>query len=72
MTPVRKEILQLLEQMSERYPEWRLGQMIANVALWAKQPTDPQDAGIWEVEDEELLAALKGHLARRELLNAPN
>jgi hypothetical protein len=72
VTAVRKEILQLLQEMSRRYPEWRFGQLVANVTLWAKQPSDPQDMGIWQVEDEELLAALKGHLERRELLDAPS
>ncbi len=66
MTAVRKEILGLLEEMSQRYPEWRFGQLIANVALWARQPTDPQDTGIWDAEDDEILAALKRHLAQRE------
>jgi hypothetical protein len=62
MTPAREKILLLLAQMSERYPEWRLGQMVANVASWARQPTEPYDTGIWEVEDEEMLAALERHL----------
>jgi hypothetical protein len=66
MTAARKEILDLLEEMSQRYPEWRFGQLIANVAMWAKQPTDPQDSGIWEVQDEEMLAAMKRNLARQE------
>jgi hypothetical protein len=63
MTPVRKEVLRLLATMSERYPEWRLGQMVANITLWARQPTEPHDSGIWDVEDEELLATLERHLS---------
>jgi hypothetical protein len=66
MTTVRKEILALLEEMSQRYPEWRFGQLIANVVMWARQPTDRQDLGIWDAEDDEILAALKRHLAKRE------
>ncbi len=62
MSPVRERILELLAQMSERYPEWRLGQMVANVASWARQPTEPNDTGIWDVEDEEMLSALERHL----------
>jgi hypothetical protein len=48
--------------MSERYPEWRLGQLVANVTSWARQPTEPHDTGIWDVEEEELLAALERHV----------
>ena len=62
MTTVRQRVLHLLAQMSERYPEWRLGQLVANIALWARQPTEPHDTGIWNVEDEEMLATLERHL----------
>ncbi len=65
MSPVREKVLLLLAQMSERYPEWRLGQLVANVASWARQPTEPHDTGIWAVEDEEMLAALERHLTQR-------
>lgn len=64
MSPVREKLLQLLAQMSEQYPEWRLGQLIANIASWARQPTEPHDTGIWDVEDEEMLAALDHHLQK--------
>ena len=52
MTAVREKVLRLLAQMSERYPEWRLGQLVANVAVWARQPTEAHDTGIWDVEDK--------------------
>ena len=62
MTAIRKKVLQLLAEMSDRYPEWRLGQLVANATVWARQPTEPHDTGIWDVEDEEMLAALERHL----------
>lgn len=62
MSPVREKVLHLLGQMSERYPEWRLGQLVANVASWARQPTEPHDTGIWDIEDDEMLTALERHL----------
>jgi hypothetical protein len=64
MTAVREKVLRLLAEMSERYPEWRMGQLVANVAGWARQPTEPHDTGVWDVEDDEMLAALEGHLAQ--------
>jgi hypothetical protein len=66
MSATRQDIIRLLEEMSRCYPEWRFGQMVANVAMWAKQPTEPNDTGVWDVEDDEFLAALRGHLERRE------
>jgi len=59
MNPVRQRVLQLLAEMSERYPEWRLGQLVANVTAWARQPTEPNDSGLWDVEDDEMLSALE-------------
>lgn len=62
MSPVRDQLLRLLAEMSALYPEWRFGQLVANVAMWARQPTEPQDTSVWEVEDEEMIAAIERHL----------
>lgn len=62
MSPVREKLLQILAQVSEQHPDWRLGQMVANIASWAREPTEPYDTGIWDVEDEEMLTAAERHL----------
>ena len=51
----RVDLLTAIEALSRRYPDWRLGQLIANVAGWADQE-------IWDVEDKQLLAAAQAHL----------
>ncbi len=51
----RSELLTSLAELSRCYPDWRLGQLIANVCGWA-------DKEVWDVEDQELLAAAKAHL----------
>jgi hypothetical protein len=61
MTPTRKLILRALEELSDRYPHWRFGQMVANVSYWAKAPTNE---AIWDVEDEEFLTGIRTHLER--------
>jgi hypothetical protein len=53
----RVEQLEAISQLCEQYPNWRLGQLIANVADWADQE-------IWDVEDQQLLAAARSHLAQ--------
>jgi len=58
--PVRSEGLHLLEELSETCPEYRFGQMIANLAMLARGDAD---GAIWEMEDEELLAAARKHLS---------
>jgi hypothetical protein len=63
MTPVREEIFRKLEELSNRYPHWRFGQMVANVSYWAKEPTAE---AIWDVEDEEFLKGITSHLEQRD------
>jgi hypothetical protein len=55
MNEQRPELLEAIAELRRRYPDWRLGQLIANVAGWADQE-------IWDVEDEQLLAAAQLHL----------
>jgi hypothetical protein len=54
-TPERQELLDVVTALSERYPHWRFGQLIANLSGWA-------DAEVWDVEDGQLLAAARAHL----------
>ena len=58
----RHELLRLIEEMGEGYPEFRLGQLIANLTFWAR---GDQAGAVWNVEDEELMAAV-----REQILNA--
>jgi hypothetical protein len=48
-------LLDVLAELSRRYPEWRFGQLISNVAGWA-------DVDVWDVEDDQLMAAARAHL----------
>ncbi|HVJ82184.1 MAG TPA: hypothetical protein VNC50_14045 [Planctomycetia bacterium] len=51
----RSESFAAPAEMADRYPHWRTGQLLANVAGWA-------DVEIWDAEDERLLAAAREHL----------
>jgi hypothetical protein len=57
--PVRKELLNVLAELSELVPEVRLGQLMANLSYLARGLTAE---AIWDMEDEELLAAAREHL----------
>jgi hypothetical protein len=57
--PVRREALQVLAELSEVVPEVRLGQLMVNLSYLARGLTSE---AIWEMEDEELLAAAREHL----------
>lgn len=61
MSETRRQILEALDQMSDLHPDWRFGQMVANVSAWAKGATQ---SAVWDVEDPEFLKAALEHLAR--------
>lgn len=68
-TTERAELFAALAELARRYPHWRVGQLVANVAGWA-------DADVWDAEDDRLLAAVRAHLraddpAPRPVLPAP-
>ncbi len=56
----RRDILAELAQLSETAPELRFGQMIANLAFLA---AGPWNETLWDLEDADLLAAIRQQLA---------
>jgi hypothetical protein len=56
MTAQRKELFQLLGELSEQAPHLRFGQLTANLATLAR---GAKSEAIWDAEDEELLAAAR-------------
>lgn len=59
---LRQQVLTALAELSAAYPDWRFGQMIANLALIAR---GPEAESVWDMEDEELLAAIRWQLDQR-------
>jgi hypothetical protein len=55
----RGEMLTALIELARRYPHWRLGQLVTNVAGWA-------DVDLWDAEDAQLLAAARAHPHRAD------
>jgi hypothetical protein len=51
----RNELFAALAELARRYPQWRVGQLVANLAGWS-------DAEVWDAEDSQLLAAARAHL----------
>ncbi|MCI0637693.1 MAG: hypothetical protein L0Y72_16080 [Gemmataceae bacterium] len=52
----RADLLAALAELGRVRPNWRLGQTMANVAMTAGR-MDP--GGVWDLEDEEALAAVR-------------
>ena len=57
-----EELIEVLSAMRKRYPEWRIGQLVANVALWARGAAVES---IWDMTDDEFIEAAKHHLNLR-------
>jgi hypothetical protein len=57
--PVRTELLARLDELSRACPEMRFGQLIANLAVAAR---GTESSAVWDMEDEELLAAVNWQL----------
>ena len=57
----RDELLEALTELRRALPSMRLGQLIANMATVAR---GAKSGSVWEVEDDELLAAIRWQLDR--------
>ncbi len=52
----RAELLEALAELGHVHPNWRLGQVLSNLAMAAGR----SDAGaVWDLEDDEALAAAR-------------
>ena len=47
----RHELLNALAELGEYFPDWRLGQTLANLALAAGRG---EPSGVWDLEDDEV------------------
>jgi len=56
---IRRQLLRVLDDLGEYTPDVRFGQLLANLSYMAKSFSAE---AIWDVDDEELLSAAKGHL----------
>ena len=52
----RQEILKRLEHLGQLAPDMRFGQMIADLAFMA---AGPWDQTLWNLEDDQLLTAIR-------------
>ena len=56
---VRQELFRVLAELSHAQPDVRLGQLITNLSYLARGLSNE---AVWDVEDQELLAAARQHL----------
>ena len=58
-TTVADELMAALAELRVLFPDWRVGQLVASLAMAAGR-----DGQVWEVEDGELLTAARRLLER--------
>jgi hypothetical protein len=58
---VTDELTEAIAELRGLFPDWRLGQLVANLVM-AAGGTD--GGAIWDIEDEQLLAAARRLIAR--------
>jgi hypothetical protein len=56
MNSNKKELLDLIAQLCEKYPDMRVGQLVTNLAQWAKGPVV---SATWDATNDEMIAATK-------------
>jgi hypothetical protein len=59
----RTELLKAIAELTELHPEWRLGQMLANLAMAAGHS---ESSAVWDLADDEALAAARRLIERRQ------
>ena len=63
MTPERREVLEILAELSAMHPEMRMGQWMTAFASFAR---GPNVEAIYDVEDEELIPVMRRFLENRK------
>jgi hypothetical protein len=58
---VRDELLTALAELGRLFPDWRLGQTLANLAMAAGHP---ESGAVWDLEDSEALTAARRLIER--------
>lgn len=62
MTPERRRVLELFAEVSELYPDMRMGQFMTWFACSAR---GQRVESIYDVEDDELIAVMQAHVEKR-------
>ena len=62
MTPERREVLEILGELSELHPDMRMGQWMTMFASMARGSTD---AAIYDAEDDDLVPVMRRFLESR-------
>lgn len=57
-----ERLLDAIRRMKMRYPHWRIGQVVANVACWK---LGPSAKSTWDIEDYDFIEMVDEHLKKK-------
>ena len=60
-TATGDDLLTAMQELRTLFPDWRMGQLVANLTQAAGRD---REGAIWDVEDDELLAAARRLIER--------
>jgi hypothetical protein len=63
------QLLAAMAELRSLFPDWRVGQLVANLTQAAGRDSE---GAIWDVEDDELLAAARRLIDRNRPHRAPS
>ncbi len=55
------EVLEQIEKIWRLHPDWRLGQLLSNLAAW-NNPTARE--AVWDIEDDVLITEIQKHITQ--------
>lgn len=64
----REELLAALTELGKLFPDWRMGQTLANLAMAAGHA---ESGAVWDMEDGEALAAARRLIERNAGRSSP-
>ena len=56
MNDARDDLVAALQELRRKFPDFRFGQLVCTLTILAR---DDAPESVWEVEDDELLAAIR-------------
>lgn len=56
----RVEVIEAVERLWDRYPDWRLGQLVVNIAVFSRGQDGAEE--VWNLENDEILTTIHKHL----------
>ena len=59
----KEETIKKVMEIWDLYPDWRLGQLLCNLAVWERGTKADE---VWELTNEEIIKSVNSHLKKKD------